>query len=167
MSENRKPNTQCLHCQKPIYRRPNELSQGNRVFCSRVCFNNNLNRGLPKPPCLFCNEQFEREHKRQKFCSRKCANNARYGMKYSKSTSGNKSQQRLRLLQNSFLFDSCMVEGCDYNKTFDIHRYIPGSQGGKYELGNMFAICPNHHAEVTRKLIDFEKISDCKLKIKE
>ena len=58
-----------------------------------------------------------------------------------------------------------MVEGCGYDKTYDIHRLIPGKQGGKYETGNMFAICPNHHAETHRKLIILEKINDYSLKV--
>ena len=58
-----------------------------------------------------------------------------------------------------------MIEGCEYNKTYDIHRLIKGKDGGKYEVGNMFAICPNHHAEIHRGLIEVEKIDDKTLKI--
>lgn len=46
-----------------------------------------------------------------------------------------------------------MVEGCDYERTFDLHRMVAGRDGGCYELGNMFALCPNHHAEVERGLV--------------
>jgi hypothetical protein len=87
-------------------------------------------------------------------------------MKYTGLSCGNQSRKKLALLKNIFNFNNCMVDGCDYCTTYDIHRFVPGSQGGKYEIGNMFAICPNHHAEVSRKIIEFEKISDCKLKIK-
>ena len=31
----------------------------------------------------------------------------------------------------------------------------------------MFAICPNHHAEVSRGLVELEKIDDCTLRVKE
>ena len=47
----------------------------------------------------------------------------------------------------------------------NVHRFIEGKNGGKYEIGNMFAICPNHHGEYHARLINFEKISDCELKI--
>ena len=59
-----------------------------------------------------------------------------------------------------------MIEGCKYDKTFDWHRIIPGKEGGKYEIGNMFAICPNHHAEITRKIIQVEKVNDYTLRIR-
>lgn len=167
MSEKRLPNTKCAICLEPIYRRPYEMAKYPKLFCSRHCFNTHHGRGIPKPPCPICGLQYERDHNRRKFCSTSCTNKARWGVKYSKSnSSGNRSLQKLRLLQRAFDFSSCMVIGCEYNKTYDIHRYIPGSIGGKYEIGNMFAICPNHHAEVTRKIIEFEKVSDFKLKIK-
>ncbi len=60
-----------------------------------------------------------------------------------------------------------MVLGCDYDKAYDIHRLVPGKEGGSYEFGNMFAICPNHHAEVSKGLIKLEKINNCQLRIVE
>lgn len=87
-------------------------------------------------------------------------------MTYTGLSCGNQSRRKLNLLKNTFNFLCCMVQGCDYNITFDIHRFVPGNQGGKYEIGNMFVICPNHHAEVSRGIIEFEKISDFELKIK-
>jgi len=60
-----------------------------------------------------------------------------------------------------------MVEGCTYNKTYDIHRVIEGKHGGEYKIGNMFAICPMHHAEITRKIIEVNKVNDCTLRIKD
>jgi hypothetical protein len=71
------------------------------------------------------------------------------------------------LLKNTFQINACMVEGCNYSRTFDIHRLIEGKNGGGYEIGNMFAICPNHHAEVTRGLIKLQKVNDFTLKILE
>ena len=70
------------------------------------------------------------------------------------------------LLKASFAFSTCMVRGCKYDKTFDIHRYLAGADGGEYVIGNMFAICPNHHAEVHRGLASFEKINDHTLAIR-
>ncbi len=58
-----------------------------------------------------------------------------------------------------------MIVGCSYKKTFDIHRLISGKSGGKYEIGNMYAICPDHHAEVSRGSIALEKIADDQLRI--
>lgn len=56
--------------------------------------------------------------------------------------------------------------GCTYDTTFDIHRFVPGAEGGEYKIGNMFAVCPNHHAEVTRGFIEFEKVNACTLRIR-
>ena len=61
-------------------------------------------------------------------------------------------------------FKTCMIEGCTYDICFDVHRLVDGQYGGKYEIGNMFAICPNHHAEITRKIIKVEKVNDCLLR---
>ena len=58
-----------------------------------------------------------------------------------------------------------MVKGCTYSRTYDVHRLIPGCKGGKYEIGNMFAICPNHHAEIHRQIAKAEKINDHQLKL--
>jgi hypothetical protein len=46
-----------------------------------------------------------------------------------------------------------MVDGCSYARTVDLHRLVPGRDGGEYVVGNMVAICPNHHAEVHRRLV--------------
>jgi predicted restriction endonuclease len=58
-----------------------------------------------------------------------------------------------------------MVEGCDYSTCYDIHRVIPGRDGGQYVIGNMFAICPNHHAEVERKIIRLDRQTDARLTV--
>jgi hypothetical protein len=58
-----------------------------------------------------------------------------------------------------------MVEGCTYHRTYDIHRFIEGRFGGDYIIGNMFAICPNHHKEIHRHLILVEKVNDQLLRI--
>lgn len=55
-----------------------------------------------------------------------------------------------------------MVSGCSYNKTYDIHRLAPGDG---YVIGNMFAICPNHHAEIHRGFVSLEKTDDCTLRL--
>ncbi len=56
-----------------------------------------------------------------------------------------------------------MVVGCTYDRTHDIHRLLPGKRGGKYTLGNIFAVCPNHHAEEHRGLIKLKQVAKMKL----
>jgi hypothetical protein len=89
----------------------------------------------------------------------------RKGRRYTKEAYQNSTKRKLEMLQQAFGFTCCMVEGCGYNRVYDVHRFISGKHGGRYVIGNMFAICPNHHAEVTRGLIQLEKISDCLLRI--
>lgn len=153
----RTPNSTC-QCGKTTYRRPHEIKTAGAYICSSC-------RASRPKSCLQCGEDFFAEHKRRKYCSRDCSNRGRRGISYSKDSHGNKSAQRLNLLSETFNFDECMVSGCTYNKVYEIHRHIPGSSGGKYEIGNMFAICPNHHAEITRRVAKSRKINDFTLEV--
>ena len=157
---NRKPNCSCSHCSKGIYRRPKDIERFDNVFCSNKCY------GLANRKtsvCKSCGTHFRPEKKTSVYCSRSCANVGRTGLKYTKQKARNSSKLRLEKLKKNFGFESCMVSGCRYNKTFDVHRLVEGKNGGKYEIGNMFAICPNHHAEFHRGLITLEKINDSTL----
>jgi hypothetical protein len=162
----RKPNTNCTRCGVAIYKRPAELKRcPDGVFCSKDCYHLHKWGKLPRPrlmKCVECGKEFTRMRRRDvsRFCSVSCANRSRKGIKYNEGKIVNTSQARLQELRLAFGLDHCMVEECLYNKTYDVHRFIPGHGGGKYEIGNMFAICPNHHAEHTRKIIDFVKVSD-------
>jgi hypothetical protein len=162
----RKPNIECSVCKKLIYRRPSQIHKTKNVCCSRSCLTV-LQRTREEVTCQCCGVKFFPKHsgKKAKTCSRSCANKNREGIKYDKKFSNN-SKKRLHVLKNKFNFDSCMVEGCKYNKTYDIHRLVAGKDEGKYKIGNMFAICPNHHAESHRGLIEFEKVNNCTLRIK-
>lgn len=159
-------NSECSKCGAKHYRRPSQLKF--RAICVG-CRKKEFDETWTEQTCPSCNKVFrykisENHGKKRVCCSRKCSNNNRAGIKYGKS--GIKSYQHRRLLElkQKYNVSSCMVEGCDYNKTYDIHRLIPGKIGGKYEYGNMFAICPNHHAEYHRKICILEKIDDCHLR---
>lgn len=153
---NEKTNCNCFECGKSIYRKPGELKKYLHVYCSKKCLWNNRGR-LPFSDCPICEKIFKKNKKSSKYCSRKCANKGRRGITYSKKSQGNNSQRRLALLHNTFAFNTCMIDGCNYNKTYDIHRLI---KKDGYIIGNMFAICPNHHAEIHRNIIKIEKIND-------
>lgn len=158
---NRKPNCNCSHCGKGIYRRPKDIERFENVFCSSKCYGLANRKGVA---CKTCGTRFKPEKKTSVYCSRGCANIGRTGLKYTKQKTQNASTLRLEKLKKEFNFESCMVEGCGYNRTFDVHRLVEGKKGGKYEIGNMFAICPNHHAEFHRGLITLEKINNCTLR---
>lgn len=154
----RKPNTTCLLCSKSIYRRPSEIKKG-KVYCSQACCRKYRGE-FDLIPCQHCGVKFKPQKRTSKFCSRTCSNSGRKGLKYTKNAKWNKHRQRLELLKRTFDFKTCMVRGCKYNKTYDIHRLTYGKDGGKYEVGNMFAICPNHHAEIHRNILIVKKINN-------
>jgi len=105
-------------------------------------------------------KEFKPDKTTSRYCSKGCANIGRKGIKYTKNQKQNSSRRRLDLLEKQFDFQDCMIKGCNYNRTYNVHRLLPGKEGGKYAIGNMFAICPNHHAEVHANLITLEKIND-------
>lgn len=157
--EHRNPNTFCVICETPVYRRPSQMHY--KAYCSDLC---RKTIQLAFRECI-CGEEFKPKRNKQKFCSRKCSNRGRTGICYTREAQGNKSRKRLALLKQIFDFKSCMIEGCSYWQTYDIHRHISGQKGGEYVIGNMFAICPNHHAEITRGLTLVLKIDDHTLRI--
>ena len=159
----RKSNSLCSVCGEPIYRRPSELRRFKAVYCSQKCYR--VIESRPTKVCKSCEKSFLPNKPSGTFCSHSCANNARRNTTYSKLRFINRSQERISILKSLFNFQCCMVEGCNYCKTYDIHRLITGRNGGKYEIGNMFAICPNHHAEVTRGLIVLDKVTNSILKV--
>lgn len=164
----RKPNQVCQLCGKPTYKRPIELELYNSIFCSRKCMNKQRKNDRAKRICCFCGLEYLVVKQTQKYCSRSCAGKmtrnrtgTRAGVRKYKS----KSAERLGLLRQICNFDSCMIEGCNYNRTYDVHRLIMGKDGGEYIIGNMFAICPNHHTEIHGHIIEVEKVNDYTLRI--
>jgi len=157
----RNPNHKCdnQNCNNLVYKRPKQLKK----FCCRGCyFGSIIKRKLIN--CDFCEKSFLPNRVEQTFCSHVCSASKLRG-KYSKHKFKNRSKLRLHILKETFGFNSCMVDGCSYNRTYNIHRLIQGKDGGKYEIGNMFAICPNHHTECHMGIISLEKINDLKLKL--
>ena len=53
--------------------------------------------------------------------------------------------------------NTCSVEGCDETTNLEIHRRMPGVNGGKYSLSNCEPLCRKHH-----QLITFQKYRDLK-----
>jgi hypothetical protein len=114
--------------------------------------------------CPVCGLGFPPRARKQVFCSVGCASKGRKHREKKRFTRGIPSKEsRMKLLVDAFGICSCMVRGCSYSITLDLHRHVRGRDGGEYIVGNMFAICPNHHAEIGRGFVDVEKASDCEL----
>lgn len=160
-----KPNTHCCQCGKETYKKPWILLAQKPVYCSTHCYNLTKIKPEQHIQCSYCGLGFSTRNAKRKFCSQSCANKSRAGTVYKKRITVSTSYLKLQLLQQTFGFSNCMIEGCEYNKVYDIHRLVKGEDGGLYVIGNMFAICPNHHAEIHRGIIEVEKISDCCLRI--
>ncbi len=150
----RNPNTSCFVCEKPLYRRPSELAIKSRVFCAE--HRGQATRSIEEKPCETCGNPFVGEHSKQRFCSRTCSARAPGRAKRTPGNSRNENRNRLKLIGAT----ECMVRGCSYNLTLDIHRPLSGKDGGKYELGNMYAVCPNHHAEHNRGISRLEIVDE-------
>ncbi len=161
----RKPNTQCCICSQPTYKRPNDLRRYKKAYCGIECYR--IDRSISERECEACGQLFKPWNRKGRFCNKSCANKGRIGTHYNQHKFPGRSanERRLNELKATFKFDSCMVEGCSYSFTYDVHRLIPGKDGGEYILGNMFAICPNHHAEIHRKIIELVRVSDSQLRI--
>lgn len=122
-----------------------------------------------KSICANCKNDFIYEsYKLRKYCSTKCSNEARVGIVYDGSRLKDKASGKARMLVkiiNDSNINHCMIDGCLYGKTLDIHRFVPGKVGGKYTHENTFLLCPNHHAEIHRGIIDVVEIGKHKLQI--
>jgi hypothetical protein len=46
------------------------------------------------------------------------------------------------------MFKKCYFCGCDDYALLDLHRIIPGEQGGKYVKGNVVCACGNCHRRI-------------------
>jgi hypothetical protein len=52
----------------------------------------------------------------------------------------------------------CEIPGCTWNYGVQKHRILPGRDGGKYVLGNVISLCPNHHYLADRDVISQDEL---------
>lgn len=138
----RKPNTGCGICNKPIYRRPCQISKGS-VFCGLVC------RGISnrkETPCIVCGKLIM-AGLNKKTCSRNCSNVHRTGITYKNNRPHDKvTYQRglkLRLLDERG--EKC--GRCEYSKIEILQIHHKDRNRDNNELSNLELICPNCHYE--------------------
>lgn len=54
----------------------------------------------------------------------------------------------------------CEFPGCDWPYKIQRHRIEPGRDGGKYRLGNVIGLCPNHHWMADEVLLPAEYLQE-------
>lgn len=142
--ENRIPNTKCTICEKPIYRRPGEISKANgRAYCSRECYG----IACRKPRvCPSCGKEFL-SSKNSKTCSRSCANKMRLGSKYNGDNKRNKKKIRDVLKKKLIEEKGSCCESCGFTVTsiLQVHHIVEKSKGGTDDIDNLRLLCPNCH----------------------
>ena len=140
----RKPNTICVICQTPLYRRPMELkaTQG-RAYCSSNCYGLACRKEIP---CVICGKLIL-TGLNKKTCSRSCANKNRAGIKYAgrRSKDKVKHQQALKLRLLRLRGQACERCGYDILEILQIHHKNRNRKNNN--LSNLELICPNCHAK--------------------
>ena len=146
------PNTRCTWCRSPIYRCPAYLERNSKRFCSRQC-NGKWLRNRSNKPCPTCQKSFFiGRRKSQKYCSRRCANTGRTGIKYD-GTRANCVVRKLEKLRD--LIRKTRPEECE------ICKLSPKWQGKHLRLQidhidgnrtnnkprNLRFLCPNCHSQ--------------------
>lgn len=138
---NRKPNSQCNVCSKPIYRRPVHLGQG-PVYCSSACFGINQQK---QKTCPICQKLYVGY---KKTCSRACANTSRTGISYTRQGEFDKAYRGRLLKEKVAKNRGGVCEHCgELNYAIlQIHHKVERYRGGTDELSNLELLCPNCHA---------------------
>lgn len=140
----RTPNTTCLVCTKPIYRRPNELTKNQgHAFCSTTCYGKYIRK---EKPCLICGKLILARFNK-KTCSRTCANKHRVGIKYKMGRPHDKIafQQGLKFRLLKERGSHC--ERCNFAKTEILIVHHKDRDRNHNDLSNLELICPNCHYE--------------------
>ncbi len=140
----RNPNTKCLICSKPVYKRPAEIERnGGRVFCGQVCYGISCRK---EKPCTVCRTLILASANK-KTCSRKCANIHRTGIKYKINRPRDKVKNirslKIRLLHQRG--GTCEVCTYDISKILEVHHIDRNKENN--ELKNLKLLCPNCHSE--------------------
>lgn len=138
------------------------MSKGQYSYCSNGCQMATHRAKVLSRKCEYCGGSFTTPDYvgKRKYCSHSCSNKARRGVSYTGNKLLHNKARLLIELSNRSGCDHCMVEGCNYSKTLDVHRLTQGKVGGRYEFDNIYAICPNHHAELHRGVITLMPIGE-------
>lgn len=140
----RHPNTNCLVCNKPIYRRKSQIKQNNNhVFCSMICYGKFIRKEVPCPVC----GTLIMAGLNKKTCSRACSNTHRTGIRYKMNRPHDKvvNLRGLKIRLLSIFGKKC--RRCSYDKVEILQVHHINRNRSDNELTNLELICPNCHFE--------------------
>lgn len=142
-------NFKCPNCWKPVYKKPSQKN----AFCDRGCYDRYYNiAGTSVIACVFCDKTFKARSTTTKFCSRKCSNQARTGIKY------NRSRPECNI-QRSYTQRNALIERDGHRCLFcnvgpswngkDLKLQIDHIDGNRKNnvLDNLRLLCPNCHSQ--------------------
>ena len=140
----RNPNTECVVCKTPIYRRPIQIEKNmGKVFCSMKCYGIHCRKEIP---CLSCGKLIL-AGLNKKTCSRSCANIQRTGIKYKIGRPRDKAVTfriiKLRLLKERGGY----CERCNYSKYEVLQVHHKNRKRTNNKIENLEIICPNCYYE--------------------
>ena len=139
----RRPNTSCITCEKPVYKRPVEIKQNRgKVYCSRDCYGISCRK---EHSCSVCKVPILSREKK-KTCSRKCSNINRAGIKYKGLKRRDKVTTQRILKQRIIENRGALCQKCsfDYSKILVVHHKDRNRENNS--LSNLELLCPNCHA---------------------
>jgi len=140
----RHPNTTCLTCKKPIYRRPAMLRQSSgRAFCGITCYGIAIRK---ESPCVVCGKMIMAKFNK-KTCSRSCSNRHRTGTKYKIGRPRDKVVLERAMKIRLFETRSQVCERCGYGKQQILQVHHKDGNHHNNDIENLELICPNCHCE--------------------
>lgn len=140
----RNPNTFCLVCSKPVYKRKSQIKKNKgRVFCSSICYGIASRK---EQPCVICGQPIL-AGKNKKTCSRSCSNKLRAGIKYRTGQRKDKVKSYKMLKMRLLKIRGQKCQRCGYNRYEILQVHHKDKNHTNNELDNLELICPNCHYE--------------------
>ena len=144
MINQRKPNTKCSICGKPIYKRPSQIKINNgNVYCGIACYGISCRK---EKPCIICGTPIL-AGLNKKTCSRSCANKLRSGTHYHCGSLKDKVKNYQSLKIRLIALRGKVCERCGYNKFEILQVHHRDKNHNNNDLDNLELVCPNCHYE--------------------
>lgn len=151
-------NTECKVCGRLFYKRPSQKKKHPNHYCSLECNYKGRPLKYKDRVCKTCGKIFRHNKRGQMFCSLSCAASRPRSEKWN-GHGKNRSKILFKLFGERGWNGECMINGCEYSNTLDVHRIIEGKNGGEYNLDNTIIVCPNHHAEIHRLRLEINLLN--------